>query len=78
MGVCAWNHFPSRIGRRCPHSDSFHCKSLLGRRLVKPYQHKGSTRWSAVSTRSLFPTIVQKSPSGKCDVTGCRARPDFP
>jgi hypothetical protein len=44
MGVCAWNHFPSHIGRRCPHLDSFHCTSLLGRRQVKPYQDKGSTR----------------------------------
>jgi len=44
MGVCAWNHFPSRIGRRCPHLDSFYCTSLLGRRRVKPYQDKRAQR----------------------------------
>jgi hypothetical protein len=42
MGVCAWNHFPSRIGRRRPHLDSFHCTRLLDRRGTP--QDKGSTR----------------------------------
>ncbi len=44
MGVCTWNHFPFSIGRSCPHLDSFHCTSLLGRGRAGPYQDKGLKR----------------------------------
>ena len=72
MGVCAWNHFPSNIGPRCPHLDSFHCTSSLGRRRVRPYKDKGSTRADCRFNTGAEPDNRPEVWFGEVTWTGCR------